>query len=127
MPITITRAQRDAIWADLVADLSAIGDIDIALRHDEWAKARELRTRFEQDMRLLDDLGWGQHDPGEQFALTIAPDDLTRTLQRLYDSAEQHAHTHLLQSGIDEAIRSMRAISTVLDQLEDEHDEPTAA
>jgi len=33
-------------------------------------------------MRLLDDIGWGKHDPGASFELTMPHDALARTVER---------------------------------------------
>jgi hypothetical protein len=45
-------------------------------------EARKLRQRFGLGMRLLDDLGWGEDDPGEEFAVTMELAALERSVQR---------------------------------------------
>ncbi len=81
MAIKINREQRDAIYDEVVLDLHGIGDIAIALDGDEYDIARRYRRRFEDDMRLLDDLGWepDQRDRDE-FELTMPADDLARVV-----------------------------------------------
>ena len=87
MAITIDRAQRDAIYSQIRNDLSGVddisrlldgGDIEAALRHRRW---------FEDDMRLLDDLGWEPEPAGERFELTMPAVDLARLFGRLNGEA----------------------------------------
>jgi hypothetical protein len=46
-----------AIYAEVTLDLDGIGDLAIAMNKADYATARRYRQRFEDDMRLLDDLG----------------------------------------------------------------------
>ena len=81
--ITINRSERDAIYQEVLTDLTGVGDIDIALRNDDYETARRYRRRFEDDMRLLDDLGWEPDQDRDEFELTMPPDGLARVLERL--------------------------------------------
>jgi hypothetical protein len=87
MAITIDRDQRDAIYSQIRNDLSGVddisrlldsGDIEAALRHRRW---------FEDDMRLLDDLGWEPEPAGQRFELTMPAVDLARLFGRLNGEA----------------------------------------
>ncbi len=87
MAITIDRDQRDAIYGQVINDLSGVddisrlldgGDIEAALRHRRW---------FEDDMRLLDDLGWEPEPADQQFELTMPAVDLARLFGRLNGEA----------------------------------------
>jgi hypothetical protein len=42
---------------------------------------------FAEDFRLLQDIGWSEHDPRESFELTMPPHDLMELLQRLHGEA----------------------------------------
>ena len=90
--VAIGREQRDAIYADVVNHLSGVGDIYEKLDVGDVPYAQRLRREFEDDLRLLDDLGWAEQEPDESFDLTQAPDELERTVRRLRDDA-----THGLQ------------------------------
>lgn len=129
MTITIDRTQRDVLWADIVADLTGIDDIYRALDHGEFAKAQVLRCRFEEDMRLLDDIGWAREDhESDSYAITVPPDDLRRTIKRLHDIAERIAHRQLVESSLDDIVRSLRTHAGLLDQIEQAvGDEPADA
>jgi hypothetical protein len=78
MAIKINRSQRDAIYEEVVLDLHGIGDIAIALDGDDYDIARRYRRRFEDDMRLLDDIGWEPGQDREEYELTMPADDLAR-------------------------------------------------
>ena len=85
--LAIGRSGRDALYSALVTEVSGVGDIAVHLRGDQTAQALRLRCRYEQDMRLLDDLGWEQDPAGEYFDLTMPAADLRPTLERLYWSS----------------------------------------
>lgn len=71
MPYTITRAQRDALRAEAIAELGEIDTIYLALSNDDFALARRQRGHFEPFMRLLDDLGWELDDARTSFEITM--------------------------------------------------------
>jgi non-ribosomal peptide synthetase component F len=120
MSITITAERRMVLWADVVADLATIDSIHRAIEDGEWEKARALRCRYEQDMRLLDDIGWAQHQPDERFDLTIAPDQLRTTLQRLHEYANRHAHR--LLGDTQAALACIDVYAALLGQVRDQDD-----
>lgn len=118
MDVTIDAEQRAALWGDLTLDLTGIDAVYLAIQEHEWEKARALRCRFEQDMRLLDDIGWAEQQPGERFDLTIPAEELRPTLQRLHGNASRHAH-HLL-GGTQAALRGVEIYADLLERLDDE-------
>lgn len=119
MTITIDRMQRAVLWADIVTDLTALDDLYRALDCGEYAKAKALRCRFEADMRVLDDIGWARDDhESETYAITVPLDELRRTIKRLHDDAEGVAHRQLVDSSLDDVVRSLRTHSALLDQIE---------
>jgi hypothetical protein len=81
--ITIGAAQRDAIYDDVIHDLTGIGDIFICLEKGDVTTAKRLRRRFTADLRLLNDLGWSATDERETFTLTMKPRRLERVLGHL--------------------------------------------
>jgi hypothetical protein len=85
--LVLGRAGRDALYQALLTDLSGVGDIGVCLSDDQPTDARRLRARYEQDMRLLDDLGWETNPAGQQFHLTMPHAALKPTLERLYWSS----------------------------------------
>jgi hypothetical protein len=87
MPVTITRAQRDAIYAMVINHLTAIGDVWLSVKRRDFADAKEMGRKFSEDLRLLDDLGWPETIDHETVTLTMPPGELTRTLARLHKDA----------------------------------------
>ncbi len=88
MPFTITAEQRNLLYDDILDHLSGIGDIEIALRQEDYETARRLGMAFSDELRLTsEDLGWGPDAPGEIIELKAPPDVLRRALTRLLDVA----------------------------------------
>src|ERR1700754_1815667 len=79
----IRREQRDALYREVVLDLTDIGSIVVAIDDGDYALARKLRTRYETHLRLLDDIGWNPDDPGAEFELTMPDTELAAVMLRL--------------------------------------------
>lgn len=75
MPYTITREQRDALHAEAITDLAEIGDVYLALEHDDYRLARELWRRYEPLLLLLDQLGWEPKPADDATVVAIAMPD----------------------------------------------------
>ena len=85
---TIDRDQRDGLYELIRNHLGSIEDFWIALeRTKDFAKAEGLSLEFAEDFRLLQDIGWGEHDERETFDLTMLAHDLMELLKRLHDEA----------------------------------------
>lgn len=95
--ITLDREQRDAVYSELVLDLSGTGDIRINLDGDDYDAARRLRRRYEDDMRLLDDLGWEPDQDRDGFEVTMDHDELARVLRRLNRSAGDTLNIYVVE------------------------------
>lgn len=76
--IKLNREQREAIYAEVALDLDAVGDLAIVMSKGDYDTARRYRRRFEDDMRLLDDLGWEPEQNRDEFELTMPTADLAR-------------------------------------------------
>jgi hypothetical protein len=84
---TITGEQREAIYEFLVAGLSRLTDLPLAIKREDFDTAKRLAREFSQYFRLLDDLGWGT-DGRPEVALTMSPEELVDALRRLYADAD---------------------------------------
>jgi hypothetical protein len=127
MAITITAGQREAIWGEVMADLTGIGDIYTLADGGDVEDALRLRRRYEDAMRLLDDLGWTEHDEREQVVITVPGDALGRAVARLAAAAAGRVHERLHDHDHDdEAALAWRgylaaeAYAEILDQLSGE-------
>jgi hypothetical protein len=58
MGILLADSQRDEVYQYLLVDVGGVGDVTTLIRGGELTLARRLRSRFEEDMRLLDQIGW---------------------------------------------------------------------
>lgn len=88
MSFTITAAQRDAFYDQILDRLSGIGDIELAISAENYHEAQRLGREYSDDLRLLDALGFGEGS-GDPVTLTTSPKVLLRTLPRLRDSADR--------------------------------------
>ena len=84
----ISREQRDALYSELLLDLSGIDDIDMLLSTGRGKAAQEMAGGMREAMRLLDDLGWDRIDPRETYELTMPDDDLERLILRYRERLE---------------------------------------
>jgi hypothetical protein len=85
--LTITRAQRDAIYEAVITHLTGIGDVWISVQRRDFAAAKRLGRAFAEELRLLEDLGWSETIDRETVALTVPADELIRTVARLHRDA----------------------------------------
>jgi hypothetical protein len=90
MTPTISAAQRDALYDQILDRLSGIGDIEVAIQAENYEDAERIGREYCDDLRLLlDDLGIGDGS-GEPVELTTPPAVLRRVLPRLRDRAAEH-------------------------------------
>jgi hypothetical protein len=90
MTPTITPDQRDALYDQILDRLSGIGDVELAIRSEDYDNAERLGREYCDDLRLLlDDLGLGDGN-GQPVELTAPPEVLRRVLSRLRKLAEDH-------------------------------------
>jgi hypothetical protein len=95
MPVTITRAHRDALYEELPTELTGLEDVYLALSNGDGELARDLWRRFDAELRLLDQLGWAPVEPIEEFAIDLPRDVLIRAVGRLQERAEQALDAHV--------------------------------
>jgi hypothetical protein len=121
--VSISGEQRDALYTELLALLSGIDDVRLAIEEEDFERADRLAREFSSYLRLIfEDLGWGSHRP-VSVELTMPPDLLRQTLSRLREQAaeryeqerpEQEAfrarweHTALVRSTCDEVLGQLR-------------------
>lgn len=87
-PPTITTAQRNVLYDDILIRITAIGDVLTVIERGEFDKAQKLADEFADYLRLLaDDLGWGGL-PEANIELKSPPEVLRRSLERLRRIAE---------------------------------------
>lgn len=88
MSLTVTAAERDAIYRQVLAELTAFDDLREAWERGDVETAYRLGRSCSDCLRLIvDGLGWGELASGETIELRLPPAELTRILSRLRDSA----------------------------------------
>jgi hypothetical protein len=81
--MVLDRVQRDALRQFIVTDLAGVGDVAIVLQEGEVDEALRLRSRFEEDLRLLDLLGWQAAGDRDHYKLARS-EEAVRVLGRLH-------------------------------------------
>lgn len=86
--IKINSDQRNGVYELVRNHLGSLGELLHALEHErDFAKAERLGLEFEEDFRLLEDIGWSEDDDRAEFELTMPAHDLMEVLQRLHGEA----------------------------------------
>jgi hypothetical protein len=122
VPLAITRAQRDAIYEMVISHLTAIGDVWLCVDRRDFATAKRLGREFAEDLRLLEDLGWTETIDCEAVAVTVPPDELTRTLARLHKDAAGSLADYVSRPKDDEElaqrdVAASEALGEILSEL----------
>jgi hypothetical protein len=87
---TISAAQREALYDQILDRLSGIGDIELAIAAESYEQAERIGREYSDELRLLlDDLGLGAGS-GEPLELATPPEVLRRVLPRLRRLALNH-------------------------------------
>ncbi len=87
MAVMLDGSRRDAVYQFVLLDMVGIGDIPSLVRHGSIERAKQQRRRFEQDMRLLDQLGWEPEGRKDTYAITLPPDDIRSIFGRLLEQS----------------------------------------
>jgi hypothetical protein len=89
MGILLVDSQRDEVYQYLLVDVGGVADLTTLIRGGELVLARRLRVRFEEDMRLLDQIGWEPKGGKEAYAITLASNEIRAIFRRLLAHAIQ--------------------------------------
>lgn len=86
--LTLDRERREGLYELVRSHLGAIGDFWLVFeRNSDYAAAERMGLEFAADFRLLQDLGWADHDPRERYVLTMPAHEMTGVLLRLQAAA----------------------------------------
>jgi hypothetical protein len=98
---TITAAQRDAIYQQILDHLRRADDLALLVEQDDLGAARRLAREVTDDLQLvLDGLGWGETSSGV-VELPLPADQLRRTFARLRERAveQREATSEAIEAG----------------------------
>jgi hypothetical protein len=104
MPVTINRVQRDAMYELVITRLTAIGDVWLSIKRREFGDAKKMGREFAEDLRLLEDLGWGETIDSDTVSLTQPPEELTSALGRLHTEASASVGAYMSRPKDEEAL-----------------------
>jgi hypothetical protein len=85
---TITPAQRDAVYQQILDRLSVAGNLSLLVEQNDLGAARRLAREVADDLQLvLEALGWGETSGGGAVELALPAEQLRRTFARLRERA----------------------------------------
>lgn len=120
MGALLADSQRDAVYRFILFDLNDMGDMATLLRGGEVEQARLLRCRFEEDMLLLDQIGWEQTGKRPAYALTLPSDEIRAIFRRLLTQATQVINESLAEFAtqmLGDAFSMVEIAEIVLNEL----------
>ncbi len=85
--LLVVDAQRNAMFDFVLGEMPDFGDIRIMLEKGEVELARQMRVRFEQDMSLLDHIGWERRKLRDACAIRLPLDESRAIFERLLAEA----------------------------------------
>lgn len=87
---TITAAQRDAIYQQIIDRLSVAGNLSMLVEQNDLGAARRLARELTDNLALvLEALGWSETISGGAVELALPADQLRRTFARLRERASE--------------------------------------
>lgn len=130
MAVVLDRVQRDVLYRFVVGDLPDVSDIARELNHGHAAEARRLRRRLDEDMRLLDLLGWDERGGRESYEIALPAQEVEAIFSRLRArimSDIGEAMSALLGHPVSEALAAAGICTSVVRSLQSTEGETRAA
>ncbi len=87
--IEITVGARDALYAQALDHLSGIDGVYRAAVNEDFTTAERLGREFADELRLIEELGWGFPPTGESVELAMSAEQLHRRTMRVAEVSER--------------------------------------
>jgi hypothetical protein len=123
MAVVLDRVQRDVLYRFVVGDLPDVSDIARELNYGHATEARRLRRRLDEDMRLLDLLGWGERGGPESYEIALPAEEAKAIFSRLRARIMSDIHeamSTLLGNPVSEALAAAGICASVVPSTEGE-------
>jgi hypothetical protein len=86
MTLSLSAAERNALYEELFIRLGGIDSVRLAAESNDFERAQSLAIEFSDLLRLIaHDLGWGTSTHVQDIALTTDPLVVGRVFQRVYE------------------------------------------
>jgi hypothetical protein len=118
--VTLDHSQRDGIYTFLLHDLANLGELALVLSRGEVQQARHLGTRFKQELRLLDQVGWEKNPDQSEFTISMGLDEIRAVFTRLRELTTvviNEAMTEFANQMLKEAFGVAETCAVVLQEL----------
>jgi hypothetical protein len=89
MAVMLERSQRDCVHLFLLAEVTEMSELIMALRNDDVATAQRWRRWIEEDWRLLNEIGWEKTGTAEVYAITLPASEIRKVFGRLGDHRQR--------------------------------------
>lgn len=86
--VMITVAERDALYEYLLSHLSGLDDLRIAFEREDFVVAARLSVEFGDELRLMEDIGWGRLEVASPIAVTMSAPQRRRLFTNLRAGVE---------------------------------------
>lgn len=120
MTVMLDRSQRDCVHLYLLAEITEISELVMALRNDEVDTAQRWRRWIEEDWRLLDEIGWEKSGTAEVYPITLPASEIREVFGRLHDMARdsiKNAMGEFANRVLKEAFTAVETTELVLQEL----------
>lgn len=128
-PVVISRAHRDALYAELLLALSEVPDLEPLInsrRPEDIEECQRIGQRLSEVFRLIQDggLGWGYPDGNGVVEVTLPPSELRQIMESqrrllvLHQQANQ-ADREETEQEWRQAEEARAACTAVLEQIEE--------
>lgn len=84
----ISAEEANALRFELKIRLAALDDLRMAFEDGDFETATRLGARFGDELRLMEDLGWGPDDRDAPITLTMPAEQRCRIFTRLRSSTQ---------------------------------------
>lgn len=118
--VRITIEERDALYSQILDHLSGIDGVHHAIAAEDFATAERLGREYADELRLVEQLGWGCPPAGDGVELTMPAEQLHRLFVRLrhdVDALREHEAREAAEA--EEEAREFRERSQRIAEVSD--------
>ncbi len=122
MAVTLQTKERDALWAQVIANFTLFGDLELAMSRGEEETCYRLGRKIADGLRLILDGGLGWQERSVMTTILTLPDSELRALMsRMQEQAVTHFESRRpdaeqAQEEMDEIAEVRKAAETVFEQ-----------
>lgn len=117
MTVVLDRAERDALYQFLFVDLTAVDDLGLTNEEDTSMGLARIRRKFDEAMRLFEQLGCEPIGDQELYELILPLEELSWTFERLDKRASRIVSEAKPAGDLDGAVAVTQIYLKILGEL----------